>query len=339
MPIRRIGLTERIRTKTPSILLDLPVWLLWRYEYDEKGDKKKVPYYADGECRSGELDTPEDRARLVTFDAAEEAFDARPGYYAGYGVALGRIGDQVLSGIDLDDCREETKLTANASEVVNAAGSYAEISPGNCGVKIFGWGDIGTEGSTGSGLEIYSGKRFFTVTGRSIAAPELADLTQAADLARSLYLAGVPEGARNNTLFTYACGLRDSGVSFPDALSRVRGYNLRFNQPPLTEAELMSTTKSAFSRPPREGMHIRHSYLVGPKGSPCHARGAYWTTIRAADGRSGATTAGRRRVRCSWWHRQIDTHPVHSCPHYPWSLGIWTQDSTARSRAVPDRGG
>jgi hypothetical protein len=71
-----------------------------------KGD----PYYTNGRPRGNgpgkdekfALDSPEDRARLVTFDDALSRFNSRK--YTGLGIALGRLPDASLhlSGIDLE---------------------------------------------------------------------------------------------------------------------------------------------------------------------------------------------------------------------------------------------
>jgi hypothetical protein len=52
------ALLSRIEANVPPMLLDLPVWLLHR---------DKQPFYGDSTPRRGKLDSPDDRARLVTF--------------------------------------------------------------------------------------------------------------------------------------------------------------------------------------------------------------------------------------------------------------------------------
>jgi hypothetical protein len=167
------------------------VWLLWKSKPATDGGKsRKVPFYSNGAPRSGTLDAPEDRARLVYFATATATLTPA---YAGLGVALGEIpGDEIIvSGTDLDNCRDATtgELDARAVAILAAANSYAEVSPSGCGIKIFGTGDVGTTKATdvAGGLEIYSGGRFFTVTGDAINLAGLADLHDAAKLARELF--------------------------------------------------------------------------------------------------------------------------------------------------------
>jgi putative DNA primase/helicase len=160
----------RIRANVPDELKALPIWLLWR-SVPEPGKKKpkKVPYYASGGARAAgfkerglELDCPEDRQQLVTFSEAVAAYER--GGYTGLGIALGVMPDgRRLSGIDLDDV---SPTDPQVTQILLAANSYAEVSPSGNGVKIFGLGDIGKTKS--ARLEIYSGARFFTVTGQVI---------------------------------------------------------------------------------------------------------------------------------------------------------------------------
>ena len=177
----RTVLVKRIRANVPRELRALPVWLLW--------DSRKAPVYADGTSRRGTLDAPQDRDRLVTFDTAALALLRVP-RACGLGVALGAIADRgiTLAGIDLDHCRTKDRLDPRANEIVRSARSYAESSPSGTGVHILGLGDIGTT-KKGTGLEIYSGKRFFTVTGQPIRKHGLTDLRAVADLARRLFQA------------------------------------------------------------------------------------------------------------------------------------------------------
>ena len=156
---------DRVRDAVPTVLLELPVWLSWLETRAEGREKpRKVPYYIDGTPRSGTLDTPADRARLVSFDTAATAFSIA-GNYTGLGVALGAVRGEVpgediqLSGLDLDDVATDDPRVL---EILAAADSYAETSPSGRGLKIFGLGEIGTAKvtTTTGGLEIYSGRRF-----------------------------------------------------------------------------------------------------------------------------------------------------------------------------------
>jgi putative DNA primase/helicase len=97
-----------------------------------------------------------------------------------------------LSGIDLDHCAPGGQPDERSVEIMAGAGSYAEISVSGDGLHILGTGDIGTakiKNGRAPGLEIYSGGRYFTVTGRHINRAGIADLSDGAALARKLFAA------------------------------------------------------------------------------------------------------------------------------------------------------
>lgn len=189
-------LVARIRTNVPAELLEWPVWLLWELERLPGEKPKKVPLYATGERRNGTMDGPADREALVTFEEAAAALVRRQ-RASGLGIALGPLGDDVvLSGLDFDHCLNGS-LDPRVEQIMGAAGSYAEKSVSGDGVHILGLGDIGTLKKDDRGIEIYSGKRFFVVTGERLNRAGLEELSAAALLARKLYGTGdvKPNGA------------------------------------------------------------------------------------------------------------------------------------------------
>lgn len=242
-------------------LADLPVWLLWRSVPSAKGEKpRKLPFYADGTSRRGTLDSAEDRARLVDFAAASGALTAE---YAGLGVALGEVPGEELhvSGIDLDNVRDAQtgELDERATAILGAAASYAEISPSGRGIKIFGTGALGTckRMNCSAGLEIYSAGRFFTVTGRRVnSTAHLADLTDAARVARELFPdkereasasstgGKIAAGARNNQLTRAAGQMRRAGWSADRIASALQAVNTAECDPPLPEGEVAAIARS-----------------------------------------------------------------------------------------------
>ncbi|GAB2782051.1 hypothetical protein GCM10027040_05110 [Halomonas shantousis] len=148
-------------------------WLLWKYGPPKPGKKSpKIPYYADGSPRQGELDNPDDQARLVSYGEAKEALSK--GIYGGLGFALGPDGnDGFWQGIDYDHIPEHNGLQAIAEETKG----YIEYSPSGTGVHAIGYGEeFDPLASNGSGIEAYSRKRFFTFTGNWAADQELVCL-------------------------------------------------------------------------------------------------------------------------------------------------------------------
>src|SRR5207253_6279345 len=103
----------------------------------------------------------------------------RRGGFDGLGFMLG----DGFAGIDLDDVRNPTTgaLTPEADELVKRCATYCEVSPSETGVKLFGrgvWSDDWNRKPFPGGGEIegYSTGRYFTVTGRPVAAYPVADI-------------------------------------------------------------------------------------------------------------------------------------------------------------------
>jgi putative DNA primase/helicase len=156
----------------PELMRRAQRWLLYRLEASATGGKpRKVPFYADGVRRNGRLDSPEDIARLVSFEAVLTALEI--GDYAGLGFALGPDGEACWQGVDFDDVAEHPALHAILEEIPG----YTETSPSGQGIHAIGRGRPFTPlGANGSGIEAYPGGRFFTVTGVSTSLGEITDL-------------------------------------------------------------------------------------------------------------------------------------------------------------------
>ena len=159
------ALIDKIRdwhSDVPAPMRDAHRWLVWRREPNATPGKKprKVPYYPNGQHRSGELDTPEDIANLGTFDEALSILAT--GRYSGLGFALGPDGtSQYWQGIDLDGTTTRPELAQLADDLPG----YTEDSPSQNGQHAIGYGRLFTAlGSNRSGIEAYCEKRFFTVT-------------------------------------------------------------------------------------------------------------------------------------------------------------------------------
>lgn len=162
---------------TASVLDDLkaqPVWLLWRSEPNADPKKKphKVPYYVGGGRREGALDSPEDRAKLVTFAEAAAKHEMLAGTFEGLAIALGPDGrGGYWQGVDLDDM-----VVTGVTDVADlwtrgrcAGLGYVEASPSGKGLHLIGYGrQFQTLGPNSCGIEAYAGGRFFTFTGKPV---------------------------------------------------------------------------------------------------------------------------------------------------------------------------
>jgi hypothetical protein len=250
-------LIQRVESHVPRSLLDLPVWLLHR---------NKQPFYADGTPRRGTLDSPEDRARLVTYKQIEAALLIHGQVEDGVGVALGAVPgtDLVLSGIDLDHCYVDGQLEERAGDILATARSYGERSPSGQGLHILGLGKIGTtKVNSGSvGLEIYSAARYFTVTGNAVNDLDLADLSEGSVLARRLFghapklaanqnRASVSEGGRNNLLTSEAGKLQRIGLEPPALSAALHALNQTRCRPPLPDPEVEAIARGILRYPPQ----------------------------------------------------------------------------------------
>lgn len=148
----------------PASLRPLPQWLLWRFESYE-GDKKprKVPYYVSGRKRRGVQGSDEDREQLATFDDAAARLAA--GGFDGIGFAF--LPGDGLVGIDIDGAIDDDgQVSERCQAIIEACGSFTELSPSGRGVHIICTGATETFKDNRIGLEVFCGRQFFTVTGR-----------------------------------------------------------------------------------------------------------------------------------------------------------------------------
>jgi hypothetical protein len=94
---------------------------------------------------------------------------------------VGRVirSEEPLVGLDLDDCVDKGEIAPWAHRIVKRVGSYTEISPSLMGIKIWARAPELSTSYVKPGLEIYAGRRYFTVTGLSLGNPEIADTEDA----------------------------------------------------------------------------------------------------------------------------------------------------------------
>lgn len=156
----------------PESMTGAKRWLVWK-SIPQSGKKpRKVPVYVTGEPRNGLLDTPEDLAKLATFDDACAALATNR--YAGLGFALGPDGTgNHWQGIDLDDVDGREGLRLLSDDLPG----YTETSPSGSGMHAIGYGrPFAALGSNGTGIEAYSAGRYFTVTSEGAGLGEPVDI-------------------------------------------------------------------------------------------------------------------------------------------------------------------
>lgn len=133
-------------------------WVCWKKTERNNGKIGKMPI-------SPATGTAAKANDASTWSSFTEAVEAQEKYECdGIGLELEGSG---LVGIDIDDCIDaDGKLSETAASIVAAVDSYTELSPSRRGVHILVKADLNIgKRNNAVGLEVYSTKRFFTVTG------------------------------------------------------------------------------------------------------------------------------------------------------------------------------
>jgi hypothetical protein len=147
----------------PMLMRNAKRWLLWKSvpNKDETKKSRKLPFYADGTPRRGQLDSKGDLNRMVSLDIACQMLYA--GDYSGIGFALGADGTgNYWQGLDFDKVSQHPEL----GYLIDDLPGYTEMSPSGDGWHSIGYGRrFESLGSNESGIEAYSSGRYFTVTG------------------------------------------------------------------------------------------------------------------------------------------------------------------------------
>src|SRR5215218_5858746 len=147
----------------PDELKVRPQWVAWKAVCRAQSEKlDKVPYSAESGCKASSTDL----LTWSTFENASEALEA--GEYSGLGFVFSS-GDP-YTGIDLDNCveRETGEIRQWALEVVRYFDSYTELSVTGTGLHIIVKGEVPNRRK--AKIEVYSSKRFFTMTGHLLGA-------------------------------------------------------------------------------------------------------------------------------------------------------------------------
>lgn len=159
----------------PLELRERAQWVCWRYQRNkDRTDWTKVPI--DANTLAGASSTDEHTWTSLQTAMSKCSLDLG---YDGAGFMFSP--NDPYCGIDLDDCiGADGLISPEAQAIIDAFGSYTEISPSGTGVKIFIKGAMpgggGRQFSTIDGrplegmskIECYSQARFFTVTGRAL---------------------------------------------------------------------------------------------------------------------------------------------------------------------------
>ncbi|MDM5182235.1 DUF3987 domain-containing protein, partial [Massilia sp. DJPM01] len=157
--------------------------MTWRAEQRDGAKSTKVPYNPTLHNSRGSSTDP---GTWGTCDQAVTAYEE--GGYTGIGFTLNGDG---LVGVDIDHCVLDGKVNPDALALLDALGaSYVEISPSGTGLRAFGYSPVLEKGCAGTvnGLkvELYSSKRFLTVTGNVIKGGAISSLHGFVELAERI---------------------------------------------------------------------------------------------------------------------------------------------------------
>ena len=149
-------------------LADYNQWIVWKLQSrrNKRGELKqaKVPFNP----RTQRTATNSLIDHCTSFEAAYAASSS----YNGIGFVF--TADDPFTGIDLDGCRdpETGRIARWAWRWIMRLDSYSEISPSGTGVKIFVRGivpeSIKAEFGEHVGIEVYTERRYFCVTGQHL---------------------------------------------------------------------------------------------------------------------------------------------------------------------------
>lgn len=225
----------------PSSILAVPQWVVWREEARGDGQTTKVPYQATDSMLRASPTNPDTWNKLTA--AVKKAMligDHR--FKSGTGFVI--TPDLGMVCIDLDDPYKLGNNALNAiavhEEILKVfSGTYAEVSPSGSGYHIWMYGVL-PEGRLSvslkdkTGIEIYSGKRYMTMTGRQYGmCEELTDQQENLDklvkLLTNINGGTLPNPAADMDAVEETTELgRESGLADAEVVQRAIRMNSRF---------------------------------------------------------------------------------------------------------------
>ncbi|SFM12233.1 Protein of unknown function [Paenibacillus sp. 1_12] len=145
--------------KIPMEMKQHNQWILWRLvTLADKGKTTKMPYALNGT----RADTTNPN-HYSSFAEALRVYESDPRNYDGLGYVFS--ANDPFTGIDIDNCIVDGKLTDEADEIINALDSYSERSQSGTGVHVIVKARLQSEGNRTGSFEIYDRKRYFAITG------------------------------------------------------------------------------------------------------------------------------------------------------------------------------
>jgi uncharacterized protein DUF3987 len=138
----------------PHELLKYRNFVVWKYEARKEGKPTKVPY----QTLNGQHADVTNPMHWSSFD------DAIAVAYRYDGIGFVFSENDPYAGIDLDNCEGDSAASERQLQLFRQFDSYSELSPSGKGLHIIVKGTI-PSGKRRNNIEIYSSRRFFTMTG------------------------------------------------------------------------------------------------------------------------------------------------------------------------------
>lgn len=155
----------------PEELKELPQWVLWRAEWDNKQQEyKKVPYSFSGyRASSTNKDT------WTIFDAIYNFYEEN-NRYDGIGFMLSNNDKYIV--LDIDNAIDENGQINSDLALEMTELTYCEMSPSGTGLHCFFKGELPSERKkkrSDLDIELYDNARFMTVTGEPVGQSEICE--------------------------------------------------------------------------------------------------------------------------------------------------------------------
>lgn len=161
----QIKLIDPVLNNIPERLKEFDQWVVWNAVERVKKDGSIKISKEPCNVKSGKQASAQDSKNWLTFEEASNAFMF--GGFSGIGFVF--TEQDPFVGIDIDGCIEGKKVSDLAKMAVNTCRSFAEVSVSGTGVHIIGEAEMITDGiqDHALGVEMYSGKRYLTITAKT----------------------------------------------------------------------------------------------------------------------------------------------------------------------------
>lgn len=155
----------------PEELKELPKWVLWRAEWNNKRQQyEKVPYKSGGYKASSA-----NSADWSSFDFVHKILENND-LYQGIGFVLSKDDDYIV--LDIDNAIDENGQINSDLALEMTELTYCEMSPSGTGLHCFFKGELPEQRKKKRldlDIELYDNARFMTVTGEAIGQSEICD--------------------------------------------------------------------------------------------------------------------------------------------------------------------